>query len=50
MDPAFIESFKNEIDFLRLGVWEHNPGAIQFYNSNGFVKIEAHQFMLGDEE
>lgn len=50
MERAFTEALKNEIEFLWLGVWEHNPGAIRFYKRNGFEKIGTHQFMFGDEE
>ena len=36
--------------YLWLGVWEKNEGAIRFYERNGFCKIGAHSFLLGDEE
>jgi diamine N-acetyltransferase len=32
-----------------LGVWEHNPLAIDFYNKWGFVKTGEQVFMLGDD-
>ena len=32
-----------------LGVWEHNPGAIRFYERNGFRIFSKHVFQLGDE-
>ena len=32
-----------------LGVWEHNPRAIRFYEKNGFKKFDKHVFQLGDE-
>ncbi len=35
---------------LWLGVWEHNPKAIQFYERHGFKHIGEHKFMLGLEE
>ncbi|MCD9067648.1 GNAT family N-acetyltransferase [Staphylococcus pasteuri] len=31
-----------------LGVWEHNPNAIQFYKSRGFVQTGQHEFYTGD--
>ena len=34
---------------LWLGVWEHNPGAIRFYERNGFVAFGRHEFMLGKD-
>lgn len=32
-----------------LGVWEHNPKAIRFYESQGFVRNGTHVFMIGGE-
>jgi ribosomal protein S18 acetylase RimI-like enzyme len=32
-----------------LGVWEFNPSAIRFYKSQGFRKVGAHTFKLGDK-
>lgn len=31
-----------------LGVWEHNPQAIKFYESRGFVETGHHEFITGD--
>ena len=33
-----------------LGVWEHNPRAIRFYEKNGFKLFDKHIFTLGDDE
>ena len=38
------------LSYIWLGVWEHNPKAIQFYESNGFVAFDKHVFILGDDE
>jgi ribosomal protein S18 acetylase RimI-like enzyme len=35
---------------LWLGVWEHNPRAIRFYEKCGFVDVGSHKFVLGDDE
>jgi ribosomal protein S18 acetylase RimI-like enzyme len=35
---------------LWLGVWEHNPRAIMFYERWGFVKVGVHDFLLGLDE
>jgi GNAT superfamily N-acetyltransferase len=32
-----------------LGVWEHNPKAIRFYEKMGFQRFEEHVFVLGSE-
>ncbi|POC76027.1 GNAT family N-acetyltransferase, partial [Vibrio vulnificus] len=31
-----------------LGVWEHNPQAIKFYESRGFVETGHQEFITGD--
>lgn len=36
-------------DYVWLGVWEKNPGAIRFYERNGFVQISTHDFVLGTD-
>ncbi|QJB32224.1 GNAT family N-acetyltransferase [Chitinophaga oryzae] len=36
--------------YLWLGVWEHNPRAIRFYEKNGFVAFSQHIFSMGEEE
>lgn len=33
-----------------LGVWEHNPNAIAFYEKMGFIYTSSHSFFMGDEE
>lgn len=38
------------VDFIWLGVWEHNPRAIRFYEKMGFVTFSSHTFFLGDDE
>jgi len=37
-------------DYIWLGVWEHNPKAINFYKKNGFTEFDKHIFRLGDDE
>jgi ribosomal protein S18 acetylase RimI-like enzyme len=34
---------------LWLGVWEHNPRAIRFYEKCGFVDIGSHPFLIGSD-
>ncbi len=43
-----IASEKN-VDFIWLGVWEENVRAIKFYERNGFVAFDKHEFVLGDD-
>jgi ribosomal protein S18 acetylase RimI-like enzyme len=39
-----------KVDYVWLGVWEHNAKAIRFYEKNGFVPFSKHVFRLGDDE
>lgn len=35
--------------YIWLGVWEHNERAKRFYDKNGFYRIGAHSFVVGDD-
>ena len=37
------------VDWIWLGVWEHNQKAIAFYEHQGFVPFGRHSFRMGDE-
>jgi ribosomal protein S18 acetylase RimI-like enzyme len=41
---------KDKLQYLWLGVWEHNQKAINFYERNGFVTFGSHNFMLGNDK
>lgn len=41
---------ENKINYIWLGVWEHNLSAIKFYKKQGFEKFDTHVFRLGDDE
>ena len=41
---------ESNVDYLWLGVWEHNIKAIGFYEKLGFKKFDIHIFKLGDDE
>ncbi len=46
-----IEIAKDKkVDFLWLGVWEHNHAAIRFYKRYGFKKFGSHPYMLGNDK
>jgi diamine N-acetyltransferase len=49
---AEVEQLATEqnIKSIWLGVWDRNEKAIAFYEKNGYVKIDSHTFMMGDEE
>lgn len=48
---TFSEQFAKDkgLDFIWLGVWEHNVNAIRFYEKNGYVIASSHKFVFGDE-
>ena len=40
---------EKQIEYLWLGVWEHNNKAIGFYKNHGFEVFSRHDFLLGDD-
>ncbi len=36
-------------DTVWLGVWEHNPRAIKFYERLGFIRYGSHPFLVGSD-
>ncbi|MGN7513529.1 MAG: GNAT family N-acetyltransferase [Allomuricauda sp.] len=36
--------------YIWLGVWEHNPDAIRFYQKHGFVKFGEHPYYIGSDK
>jgi ribosomal protein S18 acetylase RimI-like enzyme len=45
-----IEKAKaDNYEVMWLGVWEHNPRAVAFYNRFGFERFGEHVFMLGSD-
>jgi diamine N-acetyltransferase len=49
MDFIFFIVEEKNYDFVWLGVWEHNPKAIKFYQKMGFEKFGTHIFDIGDD-
>ncbi|MFC3880507.1 GNAT family N-acetyltransferase [Algoriphagus namhaensis] len=49
LDWAIDFAKQNQKRYVWLGVWEHNPRAIRFYEKNGFSKFGTHPFPFGDE-
>lgn len=49
-DKAIQLAHEQATDYLWLGVWEKNSGAIRFYERNGLVKFATHPFQLGDDQ
>lgn len=50
IDQVLLIAAAKGLDYIWLGVWEKNTGAIKFYSRNGFVAFDQHPFMLGAEE
>ena len=50
LDTAEQLAKKYHKEFIWLGVWEHNPKAIAFYETMGFKITGAHSFFMGEEE
>ena len=49
-DKAVETAQAQKRNYIWLGVWEHNPKAIRFYEKNGFVTFSTHIFKMGDDE
>ena len=41
---------QNNVDYIWLGVWEHNKQALDFYKQQGFEAFDQHIFKLGNDE
>jgi len=49
LDFALEKAREQQMQYIWLGVWEKNPNAVRFYESNGFKIIGKHTFPFGDE-
>jgi GNAT superfamily N-acetyltransferase len=49
MEACKRTAFEWGADALWLGVWEHNPRAISFYEKQGFRAVGEQSFMLGSD-
>ena len=45
----FRSAVAKTLDTVWLGVWEHNPKAIEFYKRCGFEVFDKHIFVLGND-
>lgn len=48
-EKSKLRATENNCNYIWLGVWEHNPRAIRFYEKNGFVKFGTKNFQLGSD-
>lgn len=46
---ALKRAKNREVKYVWLGVWEHNPRAISFYEKNGLEVFDQHPFKMGDD-
>lgn len=49
MRHAFEVGNSFRYEFIWLGVWEHNPRAIRFYQKLGFEVFGSHPFLFGND-
>ena len=48
-EKALETAKQAKLNYIWLGVWEENSGAIKFYHKNGFKAFSEHIFILGDD-
>lgn len=49
MEQAYRVAKEWQAEWIWLGVWEHNPAAIAFYERCGFTRFGEHVFQLGGD-
>ena len=49
-EKALTIANERNASFIWLGVWEHNPRAINFYKKYGFIEFDKHIFRLGNDD
>ncbi|AYL95881.1 GNAT family N-acetyltransferase [Mucilaginibacter celer] len=49
LDFALNEASGQNLQYVWLGVWEHNQKAIGFYTRHGFEPFGSHEFLLGTD-
>ncbi|WP_419698176.1 GNAT family N-acetyltransferase [Mucilaginibacter sp. NFX135] len=47
---AFQMAKDKDLQYVWLGVWEHNQKALSFYEKHGFKVFGSHPFMLGSDK
>jgi ribosomal protein S18 acetylase RimI-like enzyme len=49
LDFAINKAIQDQMQYIWLGVWEHNHAAQRFYERNGFTKCGSHEFVVGKD-
>jgi ribosomal protein S18 acetylase RimI-like enzyme len=44
------EAISKKLQYVWLGVWEHNQKALAFYKKHGFEVFSSHEFILGSDK
>jgi ribosomal protein S18 acetylase RimI-like enzyme len=50
IDFTLKEATAQNLQYVWLGVWEHNQKALAFYKKHGFEVFSSHEFMLGSDK
>lgn len=50
MQQVYVAATELGAQYVWLGVWEHNPRAIRFYEKEGFSDVGSVDFVLGTAE
>ncbi|MDB5153334.1 MAG: family N-acetyltransferase [Mucilaginibacter sp.] len=50
IDFAISKAIKDKLQYIWLGVWEHNHSAIHFYEREGFKQFSSHEFWVGNDK
>jgi ribosomal protein S18 acetylase RimI-like enzyme len=50
LQQALEVAAQHQLEYLWLGVWEHNLKAVRFYRKHGFETFGSHPFLFGSEE
>ncbi len=50
IDFVITKAIEAKLEYVWLGVWEHNPDAIRFYERSGFVIFSSHEFWVGNDK
>jgi len=49
LDFTINKAIEDKLQYIWLGVWEHNLSAQRFYERNGFKTFSSHQFVVGND-
>jgi hypothetical protein len=50
LDFVVDKATEADMQYIWLGVWEHNHAAMRFYQRHGFTIFSSHHFMVGNDK